>query len=125
MRCFDVMGRTTGLIANFFKLIGFRNIKSVDLFSSENRLNYHLKDGRIARIVLLRPGDNCVIWSVEDFKQKAIDKTNEDVWQDYYDESKFQEALDLMCAEHNAECGITWDTVLEYLEEYCQIKKVE
>ena len=38
-----------------------------------------------------------------------------------YDRSKFQESLEKMIHEHDANIGISWDTVDIYLNEYCKI----
>ena len=40
-------------------------------------------------------------------------------WKDYYDESKFEEALDRMIHKHDAEYGITWESIKYYLNEMC------
>lgn len=122
MNYFDVVGRTTGMIVGFLKKVGFGNIKSLDLFSYSEKLLYHLKDGRTAMIALLDPGSNYISWSVYDFEIRAIERTDEDAWKEYYDESKFQEALDMMIEKHDASVGINWDTIDYYLEEYCQVK---
>lgn len=46
-------------------------------------------------------------------------------WKDYYDESKFEEALDSMIHKHDAEYGITWESVKFYLEEMCRKEERE
>lgn len=40
-------------------------------------------------------------------------------WKDYYDESKFEEALNRMIHKHDAEYGITWESIKYYLNEMC------
>lgn len=122
MNYFDVVGKTTSMIAGFLKRVGFKNIKSLNLFSYSDKLLYHLKDNRVAIIALLEPGSNYISWSIYDFEARAIEKTNIDVWKEHYDASKFQEALDMMIQKHDASLGINWDTIDFYLEEYCQIE---
>lgn len=41
-------------------------------------------------------------------------------WRDFYDESKFEEALNKMIDNHNAEQGISWTEVSLYLEDMCK-----
>ena len=59
-----------------------------------------------------------VIWSVEDFKWQAEQLKGEN-WRNFYDESKFEAALDSMIKNHDAEYGITWSSVNFYLNEMC------
>jgi len=60
-------------------------------------------------------------WSTEDFKSRAIDRLSGSkvLWEDVYDESKFEEALHTMIRKADSEYGITWDTIDFYLDEYC------
>lgn len=63
-------------------------------------------------------------WSVEDFEQRA--KENNDyrliAKQEIveYDKSKFEAALYNMICDHDANLGITWDTIDYYLDTYCR-----
>lgn len=66
--------------------------------------------------------NECVRWSVDDFKQQAILNKGED-WKEWYDEELFEEALHAMTSKHDASIGINWDVVDCYLEEYCWRKK--
>lgn len=72
----------------------------------------------------------CITWDEEDFEQSAKDleewyyarEENKDKpVVEIYDRSKFTEALYKMIHEHNAEIGISWDTISIYLDEYCKI----
>ena len=54
-------------------------------------------------------------WSISDFKQQANNSENPE----YYDLSKFPGALELMIEEHDADVGITWDTIQSYLDDHC------
>jgi len=60
-----------------------------------------------------------ISWSTDDFIQCAYDSKGES-WKDFYDESKFVEALDNMIDKHDAMLGITWDTIRTYLDLYCR-----
>ena len=88
------------------------------------------------------PYKAAIWWSVEDFagmaeqlfeimtyydenspesvkeRAKRILSTCKD-WRDYFDESKFAEALDRMIHKHDAEYGITWESIKYYLNEMC------
>jgi hypothetical protein len=66
--------------------------------------------------------ERCIAWDEDDFKQVAIDKTNETDWNIYYDESRFNQALKEMIDHHDATIGINWETVKYYLDEYCKLK---
>ena len=64
------------------------------------------------------PMTRTISWSTEDFARIAFEKKGES-WKDFYDESKFEEALDSMIDKHDPIYGITWDSVRFYLEAYC------
>jgi hypothetical protein len=77
--------------------------------------------------------DTSIGWSVEDFIHRAFELENlsdENTYSDLtienakkylekYDPDKFEDALYDMIRHHDAEIGITWDTVDCYLDEYC------
>ena len=65
-----------------------------------------------------RSDEACIIWSVEDFYTQAEELNTE--YGHNFDETKFEEALHLMIRKHDANVGITWDTVKDYLLEYCK-----
>lgn len=95
-----------------------------------------------------KPYRAAVWWSVEDFagmaeqqfelmtcysdnspesvqeRAKRILSTCKD-WKDYYDESKFEEALDQMIHKHDAEYGITWESIKFWLNELCVKSEIE
>ena len=75
---------------------------------------------------LLRDFDSlmneCVHWTAEDFEMRARDIAD-DEWDEVYDKTKFQDALENMLRHHDAEIGITWETVRVYLNEYCRKEK--
>ena len=58
-----------------------------------------------------------IVWSVADFEDRSsIEKFN-----NYkFDKTKFSLALKLMIKDHDANTGITWDTVDYYLDTYCR-----
>lgn len=62
--------------------------------------------------------EKAIVWSVQDFKTLAYDIYGEK-WGDYCDEKKFKYALDEMILKHDANVGITWDTVESYLKKMC------
>ncbi len=63
-----------------------------------------------------------IIWSVDDFITQAEQSFSKYIearcWQDIYDESKFEEQLYEMIDNHDAEDGVSWQTIDCYLE-YC------
>lgn len=75
-----------------------------------------------------------VYWSVEDFEAKAksmfedlkdsepMEFLHLDNWEQFYDKSKFPEKLEQMINRHDANDGITWLTVEEYVGT-CEIRK--
>ena len=68
-----------------------------------------------------RNGSRYIEWTVEDFRNQAIVYANSRRldYKTSIDESKFQYALDEMIRKHDAIIGITWDTIDEYIREYC------
>lgn len=74
-----------------------------------------------------RDGFRGVFWHVDDFKGRA--EENKDWLNDHdsdvkYDESKFEDALDRMISNHDAEIGINWDVIDCYLLE-CKVEDKE
>lgn len=67
---------------------------------------------------LMKLEETCIQWSVDDFKSRAIDYKGDD-WEEYYDKNKFKQALAEMIYRHDAENGITWDTIDYYLDYMC------
>ena len=65
-----------------------------------------------------RSDEACIVWSVEDFKSEADELTDRGYGN--FDETKFEDALHKMIRYHDAHIGITWDTVKDYLLEYCK-----
>ena len=72
--------------------------------------------------IIEKMAEGTITWSEEDFKIKAIEKTNVSDWDQYYNKEMFSEALRIMIERHDATVGITWDTIDYYLETYCKIK---
>lgn len=77
--------------------------------------NFHFED--------IYPETRTITWSVEDFISKAIDEKGES-WENFYDKLKFAEALNDMIDNHDCNYGITWETVKDYLNNYC-LKKID
>lgn len=65
------------------------------------------------------PRNKSITWNVEDFKMRAKQKEQSN-WKKVYDKSKFKEALKMMIHSHDAEIGITWDTLDYWLDEHCK-----
>lgn len=77
-------------------------------------------------------------WSVDDFISQAMSNkgltlgmsfpknsdpfVNPEYCLKTYDPLKFQDALERMIEKHDAEIGITWETIKCYLDEMCQVK---
>ena len=121
MNYYQIAGRVTASVSNFLKRLGFKNILNFNILY--NGVSIIMKDTTIAQIVFLEPGKQYVVWSIEDFKGRAIQLEGKDNWQNIYDESKFQEALDTMIRKHDTEIGITWITVDFWLNELCLKQK--
>ena len=66
----------------------------------------------------------CIQWTVEDFEMQAQNITD-DNWEEVYDKTKFQDALETMIRKHDADIGICWETINVYLDEYCRKEIVE
>jgi len=138
MRVYDVMGRLVGRISNWMKRLGWKNIASIRL-GLFDEIIIGMKEGPDAMIKFLEPGQACVVWSVEDFESQAKNRwenfttdtvvngkvawkashPNATKMEDVYDPEKFEYALHSMVERHDAEYGITWDTVDIYLDDHC------
>lgn len=57
-------------------------------------------------------------WTIEDFAEEAKRLEEEDM-EGIYDSEKFQDALEQMIDKHDAELGITWETIRCYLDDNC------
>lgn len=117
MRTFELQGRVTRFMSGCLTKIGFKNVKDTSL--SHNEFKLEMKDGSTSKFVFLPSGNSAIIWGVADFMSKANDLKGED-WNKYYDESKFVTALKEMVHRHDANIGITWDTVEYYLNQNCK-----
>ena len=139
MNVYTVCGRISGLTSQWMKRLGWKNIKSIKPGLS-NEIIIEMKDQPDAGIRFLEPGQACVVWSVEDFEGRAEsrwesftkdikDKDGKVLWkakfpnatkmEDVYDPEEFESALHNMVDNHDAELGITWDTVDIYLDDNC------
>lgn len=67
-----------------------------------------------------RNGYRGIFWGIADFEAKAKEKEECD-GNIKYDRDLFETALDKMIDSHDAEQGITWDTISYYLDTYCAI----
>jgi hypothetical protein len=59
-----------------------------------------------------------ITWSSHDFKRLAIQFKGDD-WANYFDESLFNEAIEIMINKCDYNEGISWQTAKWYLYEYC------
>ena len=92
----------------------------------------------VGEIIDLKPKNNIlpIFWSVEDFEAKAESMFNDlkdcepvefehlDNWEQFYDKTMFPEQLERMINSHDANNGITWLTVEEYVGQ-CEIKNTK
>jgi hypothetical protein len=118
MKTYNVMGRTTGLASGFMKRLGWKNIKSISLGIGDV-IQYHMKDGSTAGLKFLAPGTMGIYWSVIDFQYRA-EKLKGENWREFYNEEEFENALATMCDKHDANIGITWDSIDYYLDYMCK-----
>ena len=82
------------------------------------------------------PSWRSVLWSTEDFKGRAEEiwltytfkkriewklpcYPDAKKWQDVFDETKFEDALEKMIGQHDACYGINWESVIFYLDSMC------
>ncbi len=77
------------------------------------RLNLSAEE--IKLIAEHRLGFRTISWGTIDFKLQAKNEENPEA----YDESLYQEILDNMIDAHDANNGITWETVSFYLNNNC------
>lgn len=129
MNIYKLSGEFTKFSSAFFSKLGFKNIESISKNNIYKRFELKMKDGLTAHINFGKPGVRGVYWSIRDFEIQAkknwelsvspeTNHTNT-AWQDMYDESKFEKALDLMINDHDASLGISWETVSFWLNEIC------
>ena len=91
----------------------------IDTIKQQNKkVNLHVLISFLLDIKkeLIKIDKESIRWSIEDF-QKEASYFNKD--QETYDPTKFQNALELMINNHDAETGITWETLRFYLNEHC------
>ena len=70
--------------------------------------------------------DKSITWTVEDFEQQAqvYEEQHDLPIGSYFDRSEFEHACETMISKHDANIGITWDTIDYYLGTHC-IKEIE
>ena len=64
-----------------------------------------------------RDGYRGAYWHVDDFESATQDEDDDTI----YDRTKFQGALEEMIHTHDANHGISWDSVRYNLNEYCKL----
>ena len=77
------------------------------------------KDLQKAYDILSEYDEGSIGWSVDDFKTQAH-AVYGDNWHNVLNELMFPTALRIMIQKHDADIGITWDTIEYYLEQYCK-----
>ena len=99
-----------------------------DLIKSKLRIggkDYYPADTVVNRLENL--AQKCIRWDEEDFEMRAKDRIDDGeeqgVWDQYYNKDMFSIALEKMISSHNANYGITWDTIDCYMDDYCKIKE--
>ncbi|MCP4254998.1 MAG: hypothetical protein GY775_16650 [Candidatus Scalindua sp.] len=65
--------------------------------------------------------ERSITWSIEDFEGRAEQMYGKE-WETTYNENKFPEALKQMMRRHDANNGITWETIDVYLDMCCTFK---
>lgn len=70
---------------------------------------------------LLEDLKTAVIWRIEDFESKAKE-LEQKAGCHLFDRSLFSKVLQLMILKHNADEGICWLTIEEYLQNYCTVQ---
>ena len=134
MNIFKITGTTQRIFSSWFHtIIGAINIKSIE--SGYREITINLKKGGAYKIKLYTDEEAAVVWTVDDFKYQAnsnweIYKNKKEYshlksWQDFYDEEEFSGALIDMINDHDANIGITWDTISFHLDESCRKEKNE
>jgi hypothetical protein len=61
-----------------------------------------------------------ISWEIYDFEAQATQNEGFYNKENIYDRDKFQYALELMIAEHDANVGISWNIIDIYLNKYCK-----
>ncbi|ALN97149.1 hypothetical protein BOX09_gp38 [Flavobacterium phage Fpv1] len=65
------------------------------------------------------PKSRSISWSVEDLKHQAENLKGFSPDLDF-DETKFEEVLEMIIHKHDANIGINWDVIQIYLMEHCK-----
>ncbi|MCK9429286.1 MAG: hypothetical protein M0R17_04730 [Candidatus Omnitrophica bacterium] len=110
------------ILNNIDKLIKFaKNVSTIDekLIETWHIVRFKKKLKKIkSKLEYLYK--TSVTWTVEDFETQASDLEGFYNKENIYDRSKFRYTLELMIIEHDANIGISWDTIVMYLNAYCK-----
>ena len=68
----------------------------------------------------INPDIYTISWCVEDMEHLAKQYEDDDT---LYDREEFAYALEMAIDNHDANYGVSWDTLYHYLEEYCRIEE--
>jgi len=123
--------------SGLFELYVLHDDESESLINTFEELNKYLENGAEIGIEVgvFEPNKNNIplFWSVEDFEGVAyrlfceLQKDNPKEfemftnWEQFYDKEKFPYQLEKMINSHDANIGITWETVEFYVGQ-CEIK---
>jgi len=83
-------------------------------------LNVSIEELKEIKDSLIDLNKRTIIWSILDFEIQASENEGFYNRENIYDRNKFQNTLELMISEHDANMGISWDTIDIYLDQYCK-----
>ena len=125
--------------SGLFELYAIHNDESESLINTFDELNNHLENGLEIGIEVgyFKPKENdnkkAIYWSTQDFEgiaekmfkglkdEHSEEFKNLDNWEQLYDKTKFPQMLEKMINNHDANEGITWQTI-EFYVGLCEIK---
>lgn len=124
MNVLKLHGRLQQWMATYFRLnFSYKEVADIGGYS-DTKISIIMKNKESGSIQILPPGTISITWCIDDFETKAS-QMEESGDKPIYDRSKFYDALHEMARKHDAEIGITWDTVQFYLDEMCELEEPE
>jgi hypothetical protein len=79
-----------------------------------------IDENEIELVERYREGARGIFWNTTDFEDRAR-RIEEDEGMELFDRTLFSEALNKMLEDHDANYGITWDTVDYWLLYWCKL----
>ena len=125
--------------SGLFELYAIHNNESESLINTFDELNNHLENGLEIGIEVgyFEPKESenkkAIYWSINDFEgmaekmfkelkdEHSEEFKNLDNWEQLYDKNLFPQMLEKMINNHDANEGITWQTI-EFYVGLCEIK---